>query len=67
MFALHDFSLVTDCPSSVHQKDFCRVLHDLEGDTAGSEGLMKEDSQPDLAFFNLPVETAIQRHILPKG
>ena len=27
---------------------------------------MKEDSQPDLAFFNLLVETAVQRHILPK-
>ena len=27
---------------------------------------MKEDSQPDLAFFHLLVETAVQRHILPK-
>ena len=28
--------------------------------------VVKEDSQPDLAFFNPLVETAIQRHILPK-
>ena len=31
-----------------------------------SAASQQEDSQPDLAFFNFLVETAIQRHILPK-
>jgi len=53
VFALYDFSLVTDCPSGVPQK-----MQGVARSTQPS-GLLKEDSQPDLAFFNLLVESAI--------